>query len=70
MKLAIVIVAMFLEFVVLFAVIHEYAFTLSITHISITYSGALNWCASYSKSQLRCLIGDSLAIVISESNFV
>ena len=51
-------------------VIAEYAVTLSITHISITHSDALNWCASYSKSQPRCLIGASLAIVISESNFV
>ena len=52
------------------SVIQEYAFTLSITHISITHSDALNQCSSYSKSQPPCLIGASPAIVKSESNFV
>ena len=55
---------------VICCVIQEYAFTLSMTHISITHSNTLNRCASYSKSQPRCLIGASPAIVISESNFV
>ena len=55
---------------VICCVIQEYAFTLSITHISITHSDALNQCSSYSKSQPPCLIGASPAIVKSESNFV
>ena len=55
---------------VICCVIQEYAFTLSTTHTSITHSDALNQCASYSKSQPRCLIGASPAIVTSESDFV
>ena len=51
-------------------VIQEYDFTLSITHISITHSDAVNQRASSSKAQPWCLIGVSPAIVISESNFV
>ena len=55
---------------VICCVIQEYAFTLSVTHISITHSDALNWRAYYSKAQPRSLTGASPAIFISESNFV
>ena len=55
---------------VIFCVIQEYAFTLSVKRISITHSDALNRRASSSKAQPRCLIGASPAIFISESNFV
>ena len=57
-------------FSVICHVIQEYAFTLSVTHTSVTHSNALNRCASYSKSQPLWLIGASAATVISESNFV
>ena len=55
---------------VIFCVIQEYAFTLSVTHISVMHSDALNRRASSCKAQPQCLIGAPLSIVISESNFL